>query len=420
MEKISYKIYTLGCKVNQCDSRLISRQLGGFGWTPTEKNAQVAIVNSCAVTKTAIRKGKQTLSQARRENPGAKIILTGCWPRVYREEAGRFNVDLLWPKETESGLAPEIKKIFKPKSSDKDIESQAAPTAVQLEWSVQQLEKTRYFLKIQDGCNQFCSYCVIPFARGRLKSRNGLEALKEARQAVRSGCREIVLTGIHLGLYGREKDSPSKMGLEELAAKIISLPGLLRLRLSSIEINEVSDKLLELMRAEKKFCCHLHIPLQAGTDKILKLMNRPYDTEIFRKKIEHIRQVVPDIAISTDLIVGFPGESEIDFSDTTEFVRSLGFSRLHVFSFSAHEKTAAYRQPGKVSANEIKRRSRELRETGRELEEAYIANFRDAKLPVLAEEVKEGRIFGKTEYYFERSEPIPDKAPPLVGQILNI
>ena len=259
MKKLTYKIYTLGCKVNQYDSARLNSQIQSASLELVKNNADFALINTCAVTKTAISKDKRIINKARKENPNAIIILFGCWPKVYKIEAENLNVDYIF-KTNESN---KIIKILSKESWDKkDLLSED--------------DRARYFIKIQDGCEQFCTYCIIPYTRGKLKSRGEKEILKEINQAIKNGYQEIVLSGIHLGLYGKNKNT----NLIKQIKKIIKLEGLGRIRLSSIEINEVSDGLIKLMKTGK-VCKHLHIPLQSASYKILKLMNRPYTKKHF-------------------------------------------------------------------------------------------------------------------------------------------
>lgn len=408
MRETKFKIYTLGCKVNQYDSGDLKRKLTAAGFKPAEKNADVAIVNTCAVTKTAMRKDRQAVARARRENPKAKIILTGCAVKVYRKEAEKMGADLVW----NGGKAEEfIEQIFNNLKSKIENFKVVSNRCNGLQNNVN--EKSRYFIKIQDGCEQYCSYCIIPYARGPLASRPALEVIKEVEEAVEAGHGEIVLAGIHLGLYGREKvkSKKSKVDLIGLLRKLFKVKGLGRIRLSSIEVTEVSDNLIKLMAANRKMCRHLHIPLQSGRDKILKRMNRPYDTKYFKEKIRKIRKLMPDAAITADVIVGFPGETKKDFQETFEFVKKMKFSRLHIFPFSAHERTAAAKMDGKVGEKEIKRRAAGLRELGARLENDYKKKFKGKELEVVIErKIGERKFVGKTEYYFDLTLTHADKA----------
>ncbi|MCK5510703.1 tRNA (N(6)-L-threonylcarbamoyladenosine(37)-C(2))-methylthiotransferase MtaB [Candidatus Parcubacteria bacterium] len=386
----TYKIYTLGCKVNQYDSADLKKRLNKIGFEERKNFVDLAIVNTCAVTKTAIRKNSRMFNLAKKENPKAKIIVMGCWSEIDDKILIKNQADLIWGVGNYKELIKRVKRFF-PELKEKN----------KLLDNIVSTGKSRYFLKIQDGCEQFCSYCIIPFTRGKLKSRQSREIITEAGFAVKNGFREIILSGIHLGLYGREKDFKEKINLVELIKKLLKINNLERIRLSSIEVTEVTDELINLMRDNKKICKHLHIPLQNGSDKILKLMNRPYKRAYFQKKAEKLRKYMPDIALSTDVIVGFSGETKKDFQDTYNFVKKIKFSRLHVFPFSAHEKTKAFNFPNHLDSSVIKERAKKLRELGRELEKEYRKKFIGRDLAVIVE-FKNGEYYiSKTEYYFD-------------------
>lgn len=423
MEKITYKIYSLGCKVNQYDSFKLGAILQKSGFCPVEKNASLAIVNTCAVTKSAISKSNRMLTRAKKENKKAKIILMGCWPKAYRDriDKKKLGLDLIWEVGEEKKMLAKIKKLFK-------ISKKICfhPETISLETSQ---DRARYFLKIQDGCEQFCAYCIIPHTRGRLYSRLTRDIIVEARRAVKKGYREIVLSGIHLGLFGINNRDKAK---EEKRANLVSLlkgleriRGLEKIRLSSIEITEITSELISFMARSKKMCQHLHVPLQSGSDKILKLMKRPYITKYFSDKIKKIRFAMPDIALSTDVIVGFPGETKKDFNDTTVFIKKIKFSRLHVFSFSPHEKVPASSLPFQVKGQEIKRRSRKLRNLSGILEREYEKKFLGRVLEVVVEAKNGSKLKGKSQYYFDiwfPKEKMVKKAnfAKIIGKVVKI
>ncbi|HNX10751.1 MAG TPA: tRNA (N(6)-L-threonylcarbamoyladenosine(37)-C(2))-methylthiotransferase MtaB [bacterium] len=407
MTEKSYKIYTLGCKVNQYDSGRLAQLLTERGFVSKESGAALVVVNTCAVTKTAIAKGKRMLAQARKENPRAKIVLAGCWPKVYGSQA--IPADLVYDSRDWRGLIKEVEGWFQT-ANLVDIHNPL---------SLNQ-DRSRYFLKIQDGCNQFCSYCVIPYARGPLVSRTEKEILAEIRQALKSGYQEIVLSGIHLGRYGQD----TKTDLISLLKKILAIKKNFRLRLSSIEIIEIDDALIKLMVKDRRLCRHLHIPLQAGSDQILKLMNRPYSQKYFVKRVKEIKKALPDIAISTDIIVGFPKETRKDFLESYNLAKKLQLSRLHVFSFSAHEKTKAFSLTPRVKPEEIKKRSAELRKLSVSLEDEYqkkiIKKYRGQKLAVIVERQKGEYYLGKSEYYVDFWFRPEQKKKISIGQLFDL
>jgi threonylcarbamoyladenosine tRNA methylthiotransferase MtaB len=386
--KKAFKIYTLGCKVNQYDSRYLGELLIKQGYERTKKGAEVVIINTCAVTRNAIAKDKRIISKAKKENPGAKVILMGCWPQAYEEEVRKIDdVDLIWGVGRIGDLITYIQGLL-------GYQPQADPEPIEY---ISQEDRSRYFLKIQDGCEHFCSYCIIPYTRGGITSRKQKHILQEAMGASHAGFKEIVVSGIHLGMYGKDTNT----NIVELLNNVKSIPELGRVRLSSIEMNEVSDDLIDLIAGSRKICKHLHIPLQSGSDNILKAMNRPYVRDDFEKKIERIRGRIPDIAISTDVITGFPGEEEDDFKTTYDLVEKLRFSRLHVFPFSAHPGTPAANMDQQVAPEIAKQRSDKLIKLGEGLEEDFKRQFRGRELEVVVESVKGELMRGRTEYYFE-------------------
>ncbi|MFA6171683.1 MAG: tRNA (N(6)-L-threonylcarbamoyladenosine(37)-C(2))-methylthiotransferase MtaB [Patescibacteria group bacterium] len=427
-----FKIYTLGCKVNQYDSGVLAGKLKAAGFLLVKNNASLAIVNTCAVTQTAIRKGRKMVVKARKENPKARIIITGCWPKVYKE-AGYGNEKSVVVVRNEK----ELEKISGFSGRDMGSRNKADGGGPVKDDEVMPCTKVisandraRYSIKIQDGCEQFCSYCIIPYARGKMKSRLMDEVLEEIKTAVEKGYREVVLCGIHLGLYGKDFKN-KKLGtggrtrnvnLAGLLKKAAEIKNLGRVRLSSIEITEVSDELIKLMadytrqadakKSGAKICRHLHIPLQSGSDKILKLMNRPYAAAYFRKRARAIRKKLPDIALTTDVITGFPGETEKDFKETYNFIREMKFSRLHVFPFSAHEKTPAARLPFRVPEEIKSERAAKLKSLGEKMALDYKNKFRGRSLFVVIENKRKGEwLLGKTEYYFDvvfTEKNIPD------------
>ena len=411
MKKIKYKIYTLGCKVNQYDSNVLSGMLTAAGFALVKNKADLIIINTCCVTKIAARKSRQMMAKAKNSNPGAKIVMFGCFPVIYPDEVKKLPADLISGVGDFDGLIKSIFDLLGIKDSC-DFRKK--------EFSVL-TDKKRYTLKVQEGCEQYCAYCIIPFTRGKLKSRPMNEILEEVNQAIKHGYNEIVVTGTHLGLY----DNDGKR-LIDLLKEIIKLKGLGRIRLSSIEINEVSDKLLKLIFTSRKICNHLHVSLQSGSDNILKLMNRPYDSLFFKERILKIKKVIPDIAITTDIIVGFPGETSEDFMDSCNLAKELGFSRVHVFAFSAHERTPAARMKGAVKSDVIKERSKKIRILGQRLAVSFKESFQGKVLDVSVRKYKDGIYTGTTEQYFEitfdgaKIVDDKDKIAPIIGKIVKV
>lgn len=401
MSKKRYRIYAMGCKVNAYDAEKLGKELAERGFQPSEEGVDLAVLFSCTVTRAAVAKNRLRLRKIRQDNPGAKIVLAGCWPRVEILAASSLGVDLVLDNDDRRALWRLLDSLPALHSEKKEAQAK---------------KRARYFIKIQDGCEQFCSYCIIPYARGPLQSRGREEVLTEIRGALDAGYQEIILSGIHLGLYGHQ----SQYRLYDLLVELLAWPGDFRIRLSSIEVREVESRIIALLANNRKLCRHLHIPLQSGTDSILRAMNRPYDTEFFRQKIAEIRAAVPEVAITTDVIVGFPGETEKEALATERFVRELGFSQLHVFPFSAHAKTPAFVLPDKLSSLEIKKRAERLRALSKIMEQEYQQSFRGQELSVIVENLKKGRAKLKTEYYFDIDCPIKEFREEQVGQLISL
>lgn len=418
MKKNKFKIYTLGCKVNQYDSASLSRKLISAGLSLADKEFNIAIINTCAVTKIAVSKSRKMINKAKKESgkgKEVKIIIIGCWPRIYNDEVKRIKPDLILRFIDPKKIAQEILKFV---NKDK-IKSINFNNKINDFLKIKEGDRSRYFIKIQDGCEQFCSYCIIPYSRGKLRSRSKNEIVEEVKKAVSAGYKEIVLCGIHLGLYGYVEKI--KISLVDLLNVLVKIRGLGRIRLSSIEVTEVNNKLIKFILENKKMCKHLHIPLQSGCNKILKLMNRPYNSKYFEDKILKLRKRMKNVAITTDVIVGFPDENVQDFKKTYNFIKKMKFSRLHVFSFSAHEKTPAFSIINKVKNEDIKERSIKLRNLGKNLENSYREKFINKELEIVVESFNNFIIKGKTEFYFDvesRARYKNDNS--LIGKIIKV
>ena len=350
MAKIAF--YTLGCKVNQADTASMENLFlrSGHQLVSFDGEADVYIINTCVVTNTGQRKSRQTIHRAIRKNPNALIVVTGCYPQTAAEEVKAIaGVDMIIGNQDRAQIVQLVEERFAHRQTDTldAVHKLTASTAFEEMAAGDITDKTRAFLKIQEGCNQFCTYCIIPYARGPLRSRS-LESIRtETQRLINAGFKEIVLIGIHLGCYGKE--NPDGPTLYDAVKTVLDVPGVLRLRLGSLESVEVEPRLLTLMQEDARFCRHLHLPLQSGCDKTLQAMHRPYTTAKFKTLLADIKTRVPDIAITTDVIVGFPGETEADFETTCKFAESCGFSKMHIFPFSARKGTPAEKFAGAVT-----------------------------------------------------------------------
>ncbi len=411
-----FKIYTLGCKVNDADSRELAGLLWAQGWreaTELESPAWV-IVNSCAVTLPAITKTRRLVNQLKKKFPEAKLILTGCYPKIYLKQKQKFNSkESLGADEiifNSKQLVARAEKIIQQSLSNGGgkIDSERKITCQQ---NASPLNKrARYFLKIQDGCNQFCSYCVIPYARNRIVNKSKAKIVKEVEQAIEAGYREIVLCGIHLGRFSFQSDGiGTGEDLAKLLKDLIKIKGLGRLRLSSIEITEVTAELIALIKNSARICPHLHISLQSGSDKILCSMKRPYRKKLFLEKVRQIINAIPQLALTTDVIVGFPGETDDDFSETMDFVKKIGFAKVHVFPFSPHKKAPAGKFKNQVDTHLKKKRAAALREPAGQLEKRYLLGLQGKKVKIVAEKIVGQEVVGRSEYYCEATAKIETK-----------
>ena len=350
MAKIAF--YTLGCKVNQADTASMENLFlrSGHQLVSFDGEADVYIINTCVVTNTGQRKSRQTIHRAIRKNPNALIVVTGCYPQTAAEEVKAIaGVDMIIGNQDRAQIVQLVEERLAHRQTDTldAVHKLTASTAFEEMAAGDITDKTRAFLKIQEGCNQFCTYCIIPYARGPLRSRS-LESIRtETQRLISAGFKEIVLIGIHLGCYGKE--NPNGPTLYDAVKTVLDVPGVLRLRLGSLESVEVEPRLLTLMQEDARFCRHLHLPLQSGCDKTLQAMHRPYTTAKFKTLLADIKTKVPDIAITTDVIAGFPGETEADFETTCKFAESCGFSKMHIFPFSARKGTPAEKFAGAVT-----------------------------------------------------------------------
>lgn len=388
MAKIAF--YTLGCKVNQADTASMENLFlrSGHQLVSFDGEADVYIINTCVVTNTGQRKSRQTIHRAIRKNPHALIVVTGCYPQTAAEEVKAIaGVDMIIGNQDRAQIVQLVEERLAHRQTDTldAVHKLTASTAFEEMAAGDITDKTRAFLKIQEGCNQFCTYCIIPYARGPLRSRS-LESIRtETQRLISAGFKEIVLIGIHLGCYGKE--NPDGPTLYDAVKTVLDVPGVQRLRLGSLESVEVEPRLLTLMQEDARFCRHLHLPLQSGCDKTLQAMHRPYTTAKFKTLLADIKTKVPDIAITTDVIVGFPGETEADFETTCKFAESCGFSKMHIFPFSARKGTPAEKFAGAVTEAVKKERADILGRIDETMHKAFLQAMVGQAAEVLFEQL---------------------------------
>lgn len=398
-KKVSF--ITLGCKVNQYDSDAMRTLFIHRGYKPVEHSevADVYIINTCSVTSIGDRKSRQVIRKIRRNNPDAVIAATGCYAQVAPEELEKMgDVDVIVGHQDRNKIVDyieEAEKSEKTVNAVKDIMSirEYENLTVDPEGEV----KARAFVKVQEGCDNYCTFCIIPYARGRLKSRKQEDAVDEIKKLVEKGYREVVLTGIHLGNYG--KDLRNGTSLSTLVSELLKIPNLLRIRLGSIESVELSDELINIIKNEKRVCHHLHLPLQSGSDAVLKSMNRHYRLKQYKDLIAMLREKIPNLALTTDLIVGFPGETEENFKETLNTLHELKFSAIHVFPFSKRTGTPAAMYPNQITNEEKKKRVHRVQELEKKISKEFRCEFLNKIVHVLAENKKEEYFEGFSDEY---------------------
>lgn len=410
---------TLGCKVNQYDTDSVVTQFLEAGYKVVDFNeeADVYLINTCTVTNLGDRKSRQMIRRAAKRNPQGKIVVMGCLAQTTPEEVAALEgVTLVVGTQGRGRILEKIQALERGEQASlvddifqiTDFEDLPA-----LDFS----GRTRATLKIQDGCNQFCTYCRVPFARGRSRSRERESVLAQVEKLVAEGYGEIVLTGIHLGLYGEDLDPP--LSLAQISREIAETPGLARLRISSVDPHEVTDELLDLLVRHPVLCRHLHIPLQSGSNRVLERMKRNYSREDFLEIVHKIRSQIPEVAITTDIMVGFPGETDQDFLDTLSLAEEVAFSKIHVFQYSPREGTVAARFADQIPGQLKEKRSKRLIELGNTLAQKFHSSFVGQEVEVLVEQQSKTEGTGHTDNYLRVTFPL-DQELDLVGGIVAV
>ena len=400
---------TLGCKVNQFETETMEGlfKKAGYEIGRFDEPADVYVINTCSVTSLGDRKSRQIIRRAHRENPEAVIAVCGCYAQTAPQDIEAIEgVSVVLGTKERSRIVEYVEQAMREQRQIVGVSDIMQAHTFEDIPLYDMPERTRAFLKIEDGCENFCSYCIIPYARGPVKSRQPIHIREEAEKLVRAGFREIVLTGIHLGAYGRDlapiacgDGTERKITLADACREVLSVPGLRRLRLGSLESLELSPELFELIRSDERFCAHLHLPLQAGSDPVLHDMNRHYTTAEFAQLIEGVEREVPGIAVSTDIIVGFPGETEEMFADGLRFVEKMNFSRMHVFPYSRRTGTPAAKRKDQVPEPVKKERVHRMQALADRKSEEFHRMVLGKKMRVLFETKKDGVTDGLTDNY---------------------
>ena len=411
------KFVTLGCKVNQVESEAMREALlaAGFQEAAGGETADVVVVNSCTVTATSDQKARQALRREKKRNPGAVAVLTGCWPQAFPQEAQEFlEADVVLGTARRGDLVPRLLEYLSTKQRVVDIAPHQKGEKFE-KLSISAMHgRTRAFVKIEDGCDRFCSYCIIPYARGRVRSKPLEDIREEAARLGEAGYKEVVLTGINLPAYGKDLGGDLCDAVEAACAA----PGILRVRLGSLEPEQLTPPVIARLAAQEKLCPQFHLSLQSGCDDTLRRMNRHYTTAEYRQIVGDLRKAFPNCAVTTDIMVGFAGETEEEFAKSLAFAKEIAFAKVHVFAYSRRPGTRAYDMPGQVPNREKERRSREMIAATLETQRAFFVAQTGRVEEVLFEQERDRNVY---EGYTRNYTPVRvASAAPLQGQILQV
>ncbi len=385
---MTYKIVTLGCKVNEYESEVMESLLENHGFIKSD-NPDVCVVNTCTVTNTADSKSRKIIRSLRRKFPKAILVVAGCMIQNKKDKLD-IDADIIIGNRHKSEIVNYIKEY-----NDKKINVvEDMDQAIFEDMSLNNFDLTRAYIKIEDGCDNYCSYCIIPYVRGHVRSKAHEKVINEAKALIKSGHKEIVLTGIHTGHY-----HDGNYSFADLLKDLVKLDGLKRLRISSIEITEINNEVMKVIQNSNVLVNHMHIPLQSGSDEILKQMNRKYDKKYFIDKIQKLKQIKPDMNVTTDVIVGFPGESDEQFEESVQTIKAVGFTKLHVFPYSDREGTKASFMSNKINGIVKKMRVKQLLELSKNLEVNYMNKHLGKEVVFIPEVYEDGYLIGHTSNY---------------------
>ncbi|WP_342389263.1 tRNA (N(6)-L-threonylcarbamoyladenosine(37)-C(2))-methylthiotransferase MtaB [Salinicoccus bachuensis] len=417
MSEKTIAFHTLGCKVNHYETEAMWQLFKGEGYDRVDftQNADVFVINTCTVTNTGDKKSRQVIRRAIRNNPDAVVCVTGCYAQTAPKDILNIpGVDIIIGTEDRDKLIDYVNQYHEerqPINGVKNIMKKRTYEEMDVPYFT---DRTRATLKIQEGCNNFCTFCIIPWARGLMRSRDPEKVVEQAQQLVDQGYKEIVLTGIHTGGYGEDlKD----YNLAQLLRDLEEVDGLNRLRISSIEASQLTDEVIDVINDSNKIVRHLHIPIQSGSDTVLKRMRRKYTMEFFESRIIKLKEIMPNVAITSDVIVGFPGETEEEFMETYDFIRKHHFSELHVFPYSIRTGTPAARMTDQVEEGTKNERVHRLIELSNELATSYAEQFKDDVLEIIPEEEKDGKLIGHSDNYLKVEV---EGDPSLTGELVKV
>ncbi|MTI70480.1 MAG: tRNA (N(6)-L-threonylcarbamoyladenosine(37)-C(2))-methylthiotransferase MtaB [Firmicutes bacterium] len=415
MKRVAF--YTLGCKVNQYETEamleLFKRE--GYEVVPPSEIADIYVINTCSVTNAAEKKSRQFIRRSKKRNENSVIAVVGCYSQVLPDEVLDIKeVDIIVGTKNRNKIVKLCKRAEKKKQKINIVEDIMSVSEFE-ELAIDNVKgKTRAFLKIQEGCNQFCSYCIIPYARGPIRSRGLDNIIKEVKKLTKSGFKEIVLTGIHVASYGKDIGN---VDLLDVLESVHNIEGVERIRLSSIEPTLIDDEFMENLLKLPKVCNHFHLSLQSGSDNVLKRMNRKYTTSEFKNIVKIIRKHMPNAGITTDVIVGFPGETDEEFKETYKFVKEIGFSKVHVFKYSPKKGTPAAKYKNQINGNIKSERSNIMIELAKNLTKDFNKKFINKEMDVLFEEENNSYTEGYTNNYIRT---MVKRNPSLEGKVIKV
>ena len=431
--KKTVSFYTLGCKVNQYETNAMEQQFikNNYEIVENTQKADIYVINTCTVTNIAERKSRQMLRRVKEINPSAVLVVCGCYAQVAKNELEQIpEIDIILGINEKNEIV-QIVENYMEKMAEQDKRSQEAEiddVSKQKEFldfgDVTYTEKNRAVVKVQDGCNMFCSYCIIPYARGRIRSRKIESVVSEIEKIAKEGIKEVVITGIHVASYGKDFDNENtskKIRLIDLLEAINKIDGIDRIRLSSLEPTIVDEEFATRLSKLDKICDHFHLSLQSGCDETLKRMNRKYTTQIYRDAVATLRKYYPEASFTTDVIVGFPGETDEEFAKTYEFLKEIDFYRLHVFKYSPRRGTVAEKMPNQIDGNKKEERSNKLIELSNITENKHNQSYIGKTVKVLFEEFEDGFFKGHTtNYMMVKVAGEEEQSDKFVNKILDV
>ena len=431
--KKTVSFYTLGCKVNQYETNAMEQQFikNNYEIVENTQKADIYVINTCTVTNIAERKSRQMLRRVKEINPSAVLVVCGCYAQVAKNELEQIpEIDIILGINEKNEIV-QIVENYMEKMAEQDKKSQEAEiddVSKQKEFldfgDVTYTEKNRAVVKVQDGCNMFCSYCIIPYARGRIRSRKIESVVSEIEKIAKEGIKEVVITGIHVASYGKDFDNENtskKIRLIDLLEAINKIDGIDRIRLSSLEPTIVDEEFATRLSKLDKICDHFHLSLQSGCDETLKRMNRKYTTQIYKDAVATLRKYYPEASFTTDVIVGFPGETDEEFAKTYEFLNEIDFYRLHVFKYSPRRGTVAEKMPNQIDGNKKEERSNKLIALSNNAENKHNRNYIGKTVKVLFEEFEDGFFKGHTtNYMMVKVAGKEEQSEKFVNKILDV